>query len=51
MQYSQLLESLPVRQLHERLTEARKAKWMTIADVARAMPEVGAENYRSSAFA
>ena len=30
-----------MRQLHERLTEARKAKGMTIADVARAMPEVG----------
>jgi len=29
-----------VRQLHEKLQDARKAKSMTIADVARAMPEV-----------
>lgn len=32
--------SRPVRPLHEKLTEARKAKSMSIADVARAMPEV-----------
>lgn len=30
-----------MRPLHEKLQEARKAKGMTIADVARAMPEVG----------
>lgn len=30
-----------MRPLHVKLQEARKAKGMTIADVARAMPEVG----------
>ena len=30
-----------MRLLHEKLQQARKAKGMTIADVARAMPEVG----------
>jgi len=35
-----LLDSLPVRPLHLKLTEARKAKGMKISDVARAMPEV-----------
>lgn len=34
------LESLPVRPLHVKLTEARKAKGLKISDVARAMPEV-----------
>lgn len=33
-------QSHPVRSLHAKLTEARKAKNMTIAAVARAMPEV-----------
>ena len=35
-----ILESLPVRPLHVKLTEARKAKGMKISDVVRAMPEV-----------
>lgn len=37
-----LLESLPLRPLHLKLTDARKAKGLTITDVARAMPEVSA---------